>query len=96
METVTLTGVVDPVAALDLRVRLHELTGGLRPSVTVDLSQAQHVHLAVMATLVSAARRAARHGGSLHVVPPDRADVRREFDRTVGFTAPGTAVVLGA
>lgn len=85
MERITVTGVLDPMAALDLRVQLHEATDRLRPAVTVDLTQVRGLHLAAVSALVSAARRAQRQGGDLHVVFPTDPVARRELELTSWF-----------
>ena len=86
MERITVSGTLDPMAALDLRVQLHEATDRLRPAITVDLTHVRQVHLAGVSTLVSAARRAQRAGGGLHVVLPADPSARRAMELTAWFT----------
>ena len=80
METITLTGDVDALAAMDLKVRLLEVTDAVRPSVRVDLSDVDRIHLAAVSALIAAARHAERRRGQLHVVLPTRRAARREFE----------------
>jgi len=79
METITITGEIDPVAALELRARLHQATGDLRPVVEVDLTGVTSIHAAGVAALISAARRAQRQRGELRLRPPLAARARREL-----------------
>ena len=63
---VTVAGEIDIATATRLRERLFELAGG-RPLVA-DLDQVRFIDSAGLAVLVGAAKRAAAHGCSLHVV----------------------------
>ena len=64
---VTVAGEIDIATAARLRERLFELAAGGRPLVA-DLDQVRFIDSAGLAALVGAAKRAAAHGGSLHVV----------------------------
>lgn len=83
--TITLSGVVDPLAALDLRVRLHDATSAIRPAVCVDLHRVEAIHPAGIAALISAARQAARRGGHLQLVNPVDAAAQRDLDLASWF-----------
>ncbi len=63
-----------------LRERLFELAADGRPLVA-DLDQVRFIDSAGLAALASAARRAAAHGGSLHVVCA-RPRIRQLFQLT--------------
>lgn len=79
-DTIVLGGNIDPVAALDLRVRLTEAADVLRPRVLVDLRGVERLHLAAVTALVNGARLAARRGGEVRIVPPSAPDARRALD----------------
>jgi anti-sigma B factor antagonist len=64
---VTVTGEMDISTVTRLRERLFELAASGRPLV-VDLDQVSFIDSAGLAALVGAAKRAAVHGGSLHVI----------------------------
>jgi anti-sigma B factor antagonist len=64
---VTVAGEIDIATATRLRERLFELAAGGRPLVA-DLDQVSFIDSAGLSALVGAAKRAAAHGGSLHVV----------------------------
>jgi anti-sigma B factor antagonist len=64
---VTVVGEIDIATAPRLRERLFELAARGRPLVA-DLDQVRFIDSAGLATLVGAAKQAAAHGGSLHVV----------------------------
>ena len=64
---VTVAGEIDIATATRLRERLFELAASGRPLVA-DLDQVRFIDSAGLAALVGAAKRAAAHGGSLHVV----------------------------
>ena len=64
---VTVAGEIDIATAARLRERLFELAASGRPLVA-DLDQVRFIDSAGLAALVGAAKRAAAHGGSLHVV----------------------------
>ena len=65
--TVTAAGEIDIATVAQLRERLFELAASGRPLV-VDLDQVSFIDSAGLAALVGAARRAAAHGASLHVI----------------------------
>jgi anti-sigma B factor antagonist len=77
---VTVAGEIDIATAARLRERLFELAAGGRPLVA-DLDQVRFIDSAGLAALVGAAKRAAAHGGSLHVVCA-RPKVRQLFRLT--------------
>jgi anti-sigma B factor antagonist len=77
---VTVTGEIDISTVTRLRERLFELAAGGRPLV-VDLDQVSFVDSAGLAALVGAAKRAAAHGGSLHVICA-QPQIRQLFRRT--------------
>ena len=77
---VTVAGEIDIATATRLRERLSELAAGGRPLVA-DLDQVRFIDSAGLAALVGAAKRAAAHGGSLHVVSA-RPKVRQLFQLT--------------
>jgi anti-sigma B factor antagonist len=62
---VTVAGEIDIATATRLRERLFELAAGGRPLVA---DQVSFIDSAGLSALVGAAKRAAAHGGSLHVV----------------------------
>jgi anti-sigma B factor antagonist len=64
---VAVTGEVDISTVTRLRQRLSELTDGGQ-TLIVDLNRVTFIDSAGLGTLVSAARRAAAHGSSLHAV----------------------------
>jgi anti-sigma B factor antagonist len=64
---VAVTGDVDISTVTRLRERLSELTDGGQ-TLIVDLNRVTFIDSAGLGTLVSAARRAAAHGSSLHAV----------------------------
>ena len=74
---VTVAGEIDIATAARLRERLFELAASGRPLVA-DLDQVRFID---SAALVGAAKRAAAHGGSLHVVCA-RPKVRQLFRLT--------------
>jgi anti-sigma B factor antagonist len=77
---VTATGEVDISTGTRLRERLSELAASGRPLVA-DLDQVSFIDSAGLAALVGAAKRAAAHGGSLHVVCA-RPQIRQLFRLT--------------
>jgi anti-sigma B factor antagonist len=71
---IAVAGEIDIATVAELRERLFELAEG-NQSVIVDLSQVSFVDSIGLGALVGAAKRAAAHGGTLHVVgarPPVR------------------------
>lgn len=89
METIVLTGEIDPLAALDLRTRLAAATAGLRPVVTVDMSDVNGIHVAGAAALIQAANRARELGGELRIIAPASERAREEL-RLVTLLSPDT------
>ena len=79
METIALTGEIDPLAALELRARLTQATAELRPVVEVDLTGVTSIHVAGVAALIGAARRAQRRRGELRLRPPSSDRARGEL-----------------
>ena len=77
---VTVAGEIDIATAARLRERLFELAAGGCPLVA-DLDQVRFIDSAGLAALVGAAKRAAAHGGSLHVVCA-RPRIRQLFQLT--------------
>ena len=77
---VTVAGEVDFASAAGLRERLFTLASAGRPLVA-DLDQVRFIDSAGLAALVGAAKRAAAHGGSLHVVCA-RPQIRQLFRLT--------------
>ena len=77
---VTVAGEIDIATAARLREQLFELAAGGRPLVA-DLDQVRFIDSAGLAALVGAAKRAAAHGGSLHVVCA-RPQIRKLFRLT--------------
>lgn len=77
---ITLAGEVDFAAVASLRERLFALAARGRPMVA-DLDQVSFIDAAGLGVLAGAARRAARHGASLHVVCARR-QTRRLFRMT--------------
>ena len=77
---VTVAGEIDIATATRLRERLFELAAGGRPLVA-DLDQVRFIDSAGLSALVGAAKRAAAHGGSLHVVCA-RPQIRQLFRLT--------------
>jgi anti-sigma B factor antagonist len=77
---VTVVGEIDIATAPRLRERLFELAARGRPLVA-DLDQVRFIDSAGLAALVGVAKRAAAHGGSLHVVCA-RPKVRQLFRLT--------------
>ena len=64
---VTVAGEVDIATVTRLRERLFELAANGRPLV-IDLDDVAFIDSAGLGALVGAAKRAAAHGGTLHVV----------------------------
>ena len=64
---IAVAGEVDYASVAGLRVRLLRLASAGRPLVA-DLDQVRFIDSAGLAALVGAAKRAAAHGGCLHVV----------------------------
>lgn len=64
---VAVAGEIDIATVAELRERLFELAES-NQSVIVDLSQVSFVDSTGLGALVGAAKRAAAHGGTLHVV----------------------------
>jgi anti-sigma B factor antagonist len=64
---VTLTGEIDISTVGELRERLADLAAAGRPLVT-DLDQVTFIDATGLGALVGAARRAAAHGTTLHVI----------------------------
>ena len=90
---VTVAGEIDIATATRLRERLFELAADGRPLVA-DLDQVRFIDSAGLSALVGAAKRAAAHGGSLHVVCA-RPQIRQLFrltglDRRLIRPAPWT------
>ena len=79
-EVHTVAGEIDIATATRLRERLFELAAGGRPLVA-DLDQVRFIDSAGLSALVGAAKRAAAHGGSLHVVCA-RPQIRQLFRLT--------------
>lgn len=79
MRTIVLRGDIDPVAALDLRSRLHDATSELRPMIDVDLTEVTSIHVAGVSALISAARTAQRNRGELRLIPPLAEQARRDL-----------------
>jgi anti-sigma B factor antagonist len=77
---VTAAGEIDIAAVTRLREPLFELAASGRPLV-VDLDQVSFIDLAGLAALVGTAKRAAAHGGSLHVACA-RPQIRQLFRLT--------------
>ena len=77
---VTVAGEIDIATATRLRERLFELAADGRPLVA-DLDQVRFIDSAGLSALVGAAKRAAAHGGSLHVVCA-RPQIRQLFRLT--------------
>ena len=67
---------IGPAEALDLKAQLDELNQLTRPSIRVDLTQVESIHLGAVNALVWAAGTNARGGGQLTIVAPERPDVR--------------------
>ena len=84
---VTVAGEIDIATATRLRERLFELAASGHPLVA-DLDQVRFMDSAGLAVLVGAAKRAAAHGGSLHVVCAGPR-VRQLF-RLTGLGLPAT------
>lgn len=85
MERIILAGPIDPIAALDLRGRLDHATAQLRPRIEVDLTDVTEIHVAGVAALISAARRAGRQRGELRLHPPRSARARHQLDLASWF-----------
>ena len=85
---VTLAGEIDFSAVAGLRERLFTLAGAGQP-VVVDLDQVSFIDAAGLGVLAGAARRAAVHGASVHVVC-----ARRQTRRLFRFTRLDRTVVL--
>jgi len=79
METITVAGDLDALAALDIRRRLDRATAGLRPQVTVDLRAVTSVHVAAVVALLEATRRARRNGGTVHINEPVTSQARHDL-----------------
>jgi len=77
---ITLAGEVDCAAVASLRERLFALAASGRPMVA-DLDRVSFIDAAGLGVLAGAARRAARHGTSLHAVCARR-QTRRLFRMT--------------
>jgi anti-anti-sigma factor len=77
---ITLTGEVDFAAVASLRERLFALAARGRPMVA-DLDRVSFIDAAGLGVLAGTARRAARHGASLHAVCARR-QTRRLFRMT--------------
>ena len=84
---VTVAGEIDIATATRLRERLSGLAARGRPLVA-DLDRVSFIDSAGLAALVGAAKRAAAHGGSLHVVCA-QPKVRQLF-RLTGRCTPAT------
>ena len=63
LDVVPCSGDVGPVHSFELDRRLDELTTEVRPFVIVDLSEATHVHPAVVSVVIRHRRQARRQGG---------------------------------
>ena len=79
METIVLSGDIDPVGALRLRSRLRDATNELRPIVSVDLTDVTSIHVAGVSALIAAARQAQRNRGELRLIPPIADRAKREL-----------------
>ena len=79
METIVLTGEIDPLSALDLRTRLAAATASLRPIVTVDMSGVSGIHVAGAAALIDAANGPVLLGGELRIISPASERARDEL-----------------
>jgi anti-sigma B factor antagonist len=77
---ITLAGEVDFAAVASLRERLFALAASGRP-IVADLDRVSFIDAAGLGVLAGAARRAARHGASLHAVCARR-QTRRLFRMT--------------
>jgi anti-sigma B factor antagonist len=77
---VTVAGEIDIATVARLRERLSGLAASGRPLIA-DLDQVSFIDAAGLGALVGAARRAAAHGASLHVVCARR-QIRRLFRLT--------------
>ena len=89
METIVLTGEIDPLSALDLRTRLAAATTGLRPAVTVDMTGVVGIHVAGAAALINATRSARANGGDVRIIPPASERARRELGLVSLVTTDG-------
>ena len=89
------TGEIDISTVTPLRERLFELAdnGGM---LIVDLNRVTFIDSAGLGALVSTARRAAGHGGSLHAVCAQRQTRRLLWMTGVDRRIPLTATVDGA
>jgi anti-anti-sigma factor len=89
------TGEIDISTVALLRERLFELAddGGM---LIVDLNRVTFIDSAGLGALVSTARRAAEHGGSLHAVCAQRQTRRLLWMTGVDRRIPLTATVDGA
>ena len=85
MDSIVVTGDLDPLAALQLRSRLATATAELRPVVEIDLTDVQSVHVAGTAALISAARRAQQQGGEVRIIAPKSPKARQELGLTSWF-----------
>jgi anti-sigma B factor antagonist len=77
---ITLAGEVDVAAVASLSERLYGLAASGRP-IVADLDRVSFIDAAGLGVLAGAARRAAAHGGSLHVACARR-QTRRLFRMT--------------
>lgn len=82
MSTITLSGHLGPKSALALRDELALESFSRRPQIHVDLSQAESVHLSVVAALVRIGRQATRRSGGLSITLPTSAAARECFSLT--------------
>jgi anti-anti-sigma factor len=89
------TGEIDISAVTPLRERLFELADS-GVTLIVDLNRVTFIDSAGLGVLVSTARRAAGHGGSLHAVCAQRQTRRLLWMTGVDRRIPLTATVDGA
>jgi len=80
MDRITLSGQLTPTHSFELAAQLDELTSALRPSVTVDLSDVDDLHPAIVSVLVRSRRQARRQGGDVLLILPAAPMAHRTLD----------------
>ncbi len=80
--TIVLDGIVDPLAALELRHQLHDACRDVRPQIHVDLREVESLHLSAVNALIRGLVDARANLGDLTVTAPAAGPVRRIISLT--------------
>jgi anti-anti-sigma factor len=83
---IQLKGDVDPLQALSLNAQLDQLNQLTRPSVKVDLTLVESLHLGAVNALVQAASTTSRNAGQFQIVSPQSSELRSTLS-TAGLTS---------